>query len=62
MTNKNFETASIDFCELKHVLEEAHPLMSDQQLLEVADDIHEAIRERHGDPHSGPSECLAKPG
>jgi hypothetical protein len=34
--------------------------MSDQQLLEVADDMHDAIRERHGDPHSGPSECTAR--
>ncbi len=61
MTTQTSETAGIDFCELKHVLEEAHPLMSDQQLLEVADDMHEAIRERHGDPRSGPSECQTKP-
>jgi hypothetical protein len=61
MTTQKSETASIDFCELKHVLEEAHPLMSDQQLLEVADDMHEAIRERRGDPRSGPSECPPKP-
>ena len=53
-------TSDIDFCELKHVLEEAHPLMSDNQLLEVADDMHEAIRERRGDPHSGVSECPLK--
>ena len=61
MTTQKPETARIDFCELKQVLEDAHPLMSDQQLLEVADDMHEAIRERHGDPHSGPSECPAQP-
>ena len=46
-----------DFCELKHVLEEAQPLLSDGQLLEMADDMHDAIRERHGDPISGASEC-----
>ena len=61
MTSQKSATTSIDFCELKHVLEDAHPLMSDQQLLEVADDMHEVIRERHGDPYSGPSECLTKP-
>ena len=46
-----------DFCELKHILEGAQPLLSDRQLLEIADDMHDAIRERHGDPISGPSEC-----
>ena len=61
MTIHKPETAGIDFCELKQVLEDAHSLMSDQQLLEVADDMHEAIRERHGDPRSGPSECPAQP-
>jgi hypothetical protein len=34
--------------------------MSDEQRLEVADDMHDAIRERRGDPQSGPSECLPK--
>jgi hypothetical protein len=52
---------AIDFCELKHTLADAHPLMTDEQLLEVADDMHDAIRDRHGDPKSGPSECLNKP-
>ena len=47
----------VDFCELKHTLAEAHTLLTDEQMLEVADDLHEAIRERHGDPKSGPSEC-----
>ncbi len=49
--------ATIDFCELKHTIADAHPLMTDAQLLEVADDMHDTIRERHGDPKSGPSEC-----
>jgi hypothetical protein len=52
---------TIDFCELKHTLADAHPLMTDEQLLEVADDMHDAIRDRHGDPKSGPSECLNEP-
>jgi hypothetical protein len=51
------DTSNINFCELKHVLEDAQTLLSDRQLLEVADDMHEAIRERHGNPISGASEC-----
>jgi hypothetical protein len=47
--------------ELKNVLADAHPLMTDEQLLEVADDIHDEIRDRHGDPKSGPSACPDKP-
>ena len=54
-------TTDIDFCELKHTLADAHSLLSDEQLLEVADDMHDAIRERQGDPKSGPSECTSKP-
>lgn len=50
-------TPKIDFCELKHALAETHSFLTDVQLLEVADDMHDAIRERHGHPKSGHSEC-----
>ncbi len=55
------QQTTVDFCELKHTIADAHSLMTDAQLLEVADDIHDAIRDRHGDPKSGPSECLEPP-
>jgi hypothetical protein len=58
----NPSTPKIDFCELKHTIEDAHPLMTSEQLLEVADDLHEAIRERQDDPKSGPSECVERLG
>ncbi len=61
MSEPRSTTSNIDFCELKHTLAGAHTLMTDEQLLEVADDMHEAIRERQGDPKSGPSACGAQP-
>jgi hypothetical protein len=61
MSEPQQTATKIDFCELKHVLADAHPLMTDEQLLEVADDIHDEIRDRHGDPKSGPSACPDKP-
>jgi hypothetical protein len=53
MSEPQQTATKIDFCELKHVLADAHPLMTDEQLLEVADDVHD-------EPKSGPSACPDK--
>jgi DNA-binding response OmpR family regulator len=57
MAEPQIELTPTDFCELKHTLEDAHKTMSSDQLLEVADDMHEEIRDRGDDPRSGPSNC-----
>jgi len=46
-----------EFCALKGTLASAYAQMSSEQLLEVADDLHEIIRFRHDDPQSGASVC-----
>ena len=45
------------FCELKHTIEEANQTLSSEQLLEIADEMHEEIRERGTNPKSGQSSC-----
>jgi DNA-binding response OmpR family regulator len=57
MAEPQIELKPNDFCALKHTLEVANKTMSSEQLLEVADDMHEEIRERGDDPKSGPSNC-----
>ena len=48
---------AVEFCELKQTIESAHDVMSSEQLLEVADAMHDEIRDRGDDPKSGPPTC-----
>ncbi len=49
----------VEFCTLKGTLEETYARMTSDQMLELADHLHDAIRSRGADPRSGRDSCDA---